>query len=200
MSEQYFRLGAKPTDIPYIEAFRQWASGVGMSEAHQQDLIAWGLAQGPNTPPERLADNFYDYCGKRGIEVHDAGLVESWRDHIVETGLPESAPQLATDDDKQRLAEIRADMRGERHSSKYWRDAAVRDEYRSLLERTGIDEPQSGANDPARKVELQELMRTDRAAYFKSGAAGEYQAILARETGEASTQEGTESDTTPLAP
>ena len=63
----------------------------------------------------------------------------------------------------------------------------MRDEYRELLERLeagGQSTPVAAGNDGARRAEIEQVLRTDRALYHRSGMDKEYLAILQREAGE----------------
>jgi hypothetical protein len=89
-----------------------------------------------------------------------------------------------------RRAEIEAEMRKPRVDSLYWREPAMQDEYRALLEEEETRPraplfPRPG--DVTRKAEIEGEMRKGRQGeYFRPGSymPDEYRAILERELGE----------------
>ena len=91
-------------------------------------------------------------------------------------------PDARTD----RRAEIEAEMR-KPIDNRYWRDPAMQEEYRTLLEPNNTRPPLAPRpDDAARKAEIEEEMRKGRQGeYFRAGSflPDEYFAILKREAG-----------------
>ena len=134
---------------------------------------------------------FDRFCEEQDIDQLNADLAINWHSQVAEQGI-EAMPQpaavpAASGDDHKRLQEVEEEMRKPHGDSQYWKSAEMRDEYRELLERVqggGEYRPTPPNNDSARRAEIEQVMRTDRALYHRSGLDKEYFEILQREAGE----------------
>jgi hypothetical protein len=178
-------LKARPAKGHFAGVFRN----LGMTPAQIEAAIAWGA--GFDGKPEDALPQFENFCEQQGIarELADFGI--SWHAQVCERGIeamPEPpSPGSSPQQDAARLAEIEAEMRKPRGDRQYWKDPELRDEYLAILQRAEgrAGQPASSPADAARKAEIEQILRTDRARYEQTGLDREYLAILERESGEA---------------
>jgi len=188
MSERLLQLGVPPAFFAHARHFESVFRELGYTPAQIHAAIKWGA--GFNGKPEDLMPQFERFCEQQNIDQTDADLAINWHAQVAEKGIdgmPQPAARIPSGDDHLRLQEIEEEMRKPRADSQYWKSAEMRDEYRELLERReggGASTPVVAGKDSARRVEIEQVMRTDRARYHRSGMDKEYFEILQREAGE----------------
>ena len=190
MSDKLNELGVPVEYHAHAKHFIGVFKDLGWTPTQIDEAIRWGVNFN-GTPDERFS-HFANFAEQQGISETDIGIAASWRDQVSEQGGVENMPQpparaTSPQADAARLHEIQEEMRKPRADSQYWKSAEMRDELRELLERAGPDAgeytPGPTGNDRARRAEIEEAMRSDRALYGRSGMDREYVAILER-TGE----------------
>lgn len=187
MSEQLNALGVPPEYRRHAQHFARVFRGLGMTPSQIEAAIAWGAAFDGN--PADALPQFDHFCEREGIPRELADLGVSWHTQVSECGIdamPEPpSPSSSPEQDARRLREIEAEMRKPRGDSEYWKNATLRDEYLALLQKAeGQGQADPYATAASRKAEIEQVLRTDRLRYERSGMDREYLAILERERGE----------------
>jgi hypothetical protein len=185
MSEKLNALGVPPEYHRHAQHFATVFRRLGMTPSQIEAAIAWGA--GFQGDPADLASRFDQFCAQHGIACELADLGAAWHAQVSDLGIdamPQLAPSPSPQRDAQRLQEIEAEMRKPRSDSAYWQNAALRDEYLALLQQAEGLAPTAPSADAQRKAEIEQVMRTDRRLYERSGMDREYLSILERESGE----------------
>jgi hypothetical protein len=171
MSEKLNVLDVPPEFHAHARHYAAVFKRLGMTRDQIDKTIAYGAAfQGKR---EDLPSYFEQFAEQHGLDSEIVGLSLSWRDQVVERGI-ENMPQVeaaasSPDADAKRLHEIEEDMRKLKGESEYWKDPEVRDLYLELLERSDGKEytPAPTGNDAGRRAEIETMMKTERARYFR---------------------------------
>lgn len=190
MSDKLNSLGVPPEFHAHARHFAGVFKDLGWTQTQIDEAIRFGAAF--NGKPEDLLSQFDHFAEQHGVNRTNVDLAASWHEQVNEKGIENmpsvDVPSAASSGkpDAQRRAEIEEDMRKPKADSKYWHDPSLRDEYAEILERaeSGTLRTGNAAPDATRKAEIESLMKSDRAAYHRTGADQEYLAILQRESGE----------------